>query len=45
MVFFILSGKMVFPFLDLILYGLRRKTKDGLSQKNAQEYDLSCIII
>ena len=40
MIFLVLSGKMIFLFLENIILHLRRKMKDHLSQKNTQKYDV-----
>ena len=40
MIFFVLSGKMIFLFPENMILPLRRKMKDDLSQKNTRKYDI-----
>ena len=40
MILLVLSGKMIFLFLENMILHLRRKMKDHLSQKNEQKYDV-----
>ena len=40
MIFLVLSGKMIFLFLENMILHLIRKMKDHLSQKNTQKYDV-----
>ena len=40
MIFLVLSGKMIFLFLENIILAFRRKMKDYLSQKNTWKYHI-----
>ena len=40
MIFLVLSGKMIFLFLENIILFFKRKMKDDLSKKNAWKYDV-----
>ena len=39
MIFFVLSGKMIFLFAENVILFFRRKMKDDLSQKNTWKYN------
>ena len=40
MIFLVLSGKIMFLFPENMIWHLRRKMKDDLSQKNTRKYDI-----
>ena len=40
MIFFLLSGKMIFLFPENMILFFRHKGKDDLSQKNTWKYDI-----
>ena len=40
MIFLVLSGKIIFLFPENMIWHLRQKMKDDLSQKNTRKYDI-----
>ena len=40
MIFLVLSGKIMFLFMEKMILRPRRKMKDDLSQKNTRKYDI-----